>query len=160
MEAARAPPPCIADLPSLQRACFLDFLGDDGYADDALPLAHGALPDGPWSASLRQLGASYSTLLLSGPLLAAAGQLEQLGVFKGGLAAEPSDASERFWRWCAAHPPLRELHIEMARYRALPSPSFMAAVEALQAARPALQVHHHVGSSPFSDAFHLNWTKY
>ena len=147
------PPASVAGLGRLQRACFTYSYGNP-------PGGYAALPNGPWAASLRQLCASYDTLLLSGELLAAAGGLEQLcvsGRFAGAVRpdfppAALEAASERFWRWCAEHPPLRELHFELDSY-APPQATFVAAVEALTPARPALGVHRHVDSLPVSGAF-------
>lgn len=124
------PPPSVAALSRLQRACFLRF----GHQPPA------ALPAGTWAASLRHLATDYDTLLLSRRLLAAAGQLEELAVLGGYLADEPSRASERFWRWCAVHPPLRRLRIELERLGGVGAP-FLESVAALRTARPALRVH-------------------
>lgn len=79
------PPPAVAGLARLQRACFTYSYGDP-------PGGYAALPAGPWAASLRQLCTSYDTSLLSRQLLEAAGQLEQLGVagrdFAGAVGRE------------------------------------------------------------------------
>lgn len=144
MGASFRPPPSVAGLRRLQRACFL--IGEEVIA--------AALPTGPWADSLRQLGAPFNVLLLSGELLAAAGQLERLGVLGGDLAAAPDAASERLWCWCAAHPPLRQLHIELERLEPIP-PSILAVVARLTRAQPALLVEcHHGPRAPFSDAFY------
>lgn len=141
-DAAARPPPSIAGLARLQRVCFLP--------GDFFPLE--ALPTGPWTSSLRQLGASYRILLLSGPLLAAATQLEQLGVLEADSSTEPGEARERFWRWCAEHPPLQQLHIELNYSDAVPTPLLLA-INELQGARPALQVLCHTGLAHFPALF-------
>lgn len=130
------PPPSVAGLSSLQRACFLPFHGGPHWQPTA------PLPLGPWAASLRQLFTDFETLLFSSELLAAAGQLEQVGVLGGDLGAERNAASERFWRWCFRHQPLRQLHIEMETL-ALPGVGshFVGAVNAMHGMRPELQVH-------------------
>lgn len=78
------PPPSIAGMTRLRRACFLD-------------RKHGgaarALPAGPWAAGLCQLGALYDALVLSEEALEAAGQLEELYVMRGDVGAAPSAAS-------------------------------------------------------------------
>ena len=151
------PPPSVAGLSRLQRACFTYLYGSP-------PGGYATLPVGPWAASLRQLCASYATLLASGELLAAAGGLEQLCVsgrdFAGAVRPDFPPAAleffeaaiERFWRWCTEHPTLRELHFELDSY-AQRQAALVAAVEALTPARPALGVHRHVDSLPISGAF-------
>lgn len=145
MAAAAQPPLAIAGLSRLQRAC-LSCGGE----------SQGPLPNGPWAGSLRQLGAPYGMLLLSSELLAAAGRLERLGVLggKAAYAAAPSDASRRFWRWCAEHSPLRQLKIEM--YDNAPAaPSFVAATHDLRNARPTLQVQCTASLYRFEKEFEL-----
>ena len=97
---------------------------------------------GPWAASLRQLGAPYSVLRASGELLAAAGQLEHLCILGGSLVvesnAEARAASQGFWRWCTAHPPLRQLQIDLQPATAVSS----SLLDGLLGARPALQVQY------------------
>lgn len=134
MDGGACPPPSIAGLARLQRACF-----SRSCETDCPP---GALPTGPWASSLQQLGATYETLLLSSQLLAAATRLEELAVLGGDLTAAPSDASKRFWRWCAEHPALQQLQVELDA-RELASAAFTAAEHGLRDARPALRVHCH-----------------
>lgn len=153
-------PPSIADLGKLQRACFQ-------YIDPSPEIMWlSGLPVGPWASSLRSLGAPYDMLLLSSELLAAAGQLEQLAVLDGDFEAAPSEASARFWRWCAAHPPLRQLDVEVLE-PVSPDATHLAALEELRTARPDLRVqersledryisspeHPFPNGIPFSNAF-------
>lgn len=56
---------------------------------------------------------------------------------RGYLDDPPCDASKRFWRWCAAHPALRELHV--ARH-----PYLVAAAGVLQEAPTALTWHNYI----------------
>lgn len=133
-------PASIAGLGRLQRACF--WRGEEAPA----PVPPAALPMGPWAGSLRELGAPYDTLVLSGDLLTAAGRLETLTVMRGDLMAADSDASARFWWWCATHPPLQVLIVDLGN-----SPvggAFVVALNQLRNARPALGcVLWHVGSA-------------
>lgn len=158
MGAAAQPPPSLASLSRRQRFCITDAEWPPSWYEDEYPPA-AALPAGPWAASLRKLGAPYRALWHSGPLLAAAGQLEQLGVLEGGFSDAPNDASERFWRWCAAHPPLRQLHIEMQfpdceKREGDPRVVWIPrAVHGLQRVRPALRVEWHSDTASFSDSF-------
>lgn len=138
-------PPSVACLSRLQRACFC------GWSEDALP-------PGPWAASLQLLGASYGALIRSGQLLDASGKLEQLHVLGGkrGAGGQPVD-SERFWRWCTSHAPLRQLHVELQRGAEVCS-SIPVGMNALRDARPALRVHCRAdrwydSDSPFVRAF-------
>lgn len=134
MTAADLPPPSVAGLSRLKRACFEP-------QSDPWEASRAALPTGAWSGSLRQLAASHSVLLLSHQLLAAAGRLEQLTVIDVSctkLGAEPDDAEgRRFLRWCATHPSLQQVYFEEVPT----APGLLAAVDVLRAARPALQVH-------------------
>ena len=141
--------PALTGLSRLQRACFT---GSRCCQPDEIQPEAASLPHGAWAASLRQLGAPYGVLLRSGQLLAAAGQLERLGVLGGDLAAAPDNASERFWRWCATHSPLRQLQVEAERDQAV-SPSVLAAAAGLRDERPALRVQCRVDVGEFDEEF-------
>ncbi|PRW51148.1 putative LRR receptor-like serine threonine- kinase [Chlorella sorokiniana] len=78
LEAAWQPPPSVGGLSRQERACFMPKIAAGMPAAPAT-----ALPAGPWAASLRKLGASYDTLLLSGALLETFSQLERLTCFAG-----------------------------------------------------------------------------
>lgn len=151
MPAACAVPPSIAGLSRLQCAGFV--VRDPEHAG-IRPTT--ALPAGAWTASLRQLGASDDALLLSTELLAGAGQLQQLCVLDGDFEAADDDASERFWRWCVVHLPLRQLTIEVNEDARLPA-AVAAAVNRLRDARPALDVSYRLTSNPMEvgEAFHF-----
>ena len=149
MPSGRAPPPSVARLSQLQRARFTsvafekageepDFVAFEEAGEEPDP-PDGGLPAGPWAAGLRQLGASYDTLLLSSEALAAAGQLEQLDVCGGDFGAAPTEASKGFWQWCRGHAPLQSLYLLMDGER-LVHPSLVAALRGLRDARPRLRV--------------------
>lgn len=130
MAAAATPPAAIASLPRLRSARFRPY--------EVRHLPPTALPMGPWAGRLQHLGASYGTLLLSGELLAAAGQLRELTIHGDGSLAQPSAASERFWWWCAVHPPLQKLRIEAREYTQFAA-IVLKAILQLQRAWPARQ---------------------
>lgn len=83
-------PAALAQLPRLQRLCFLIY--------------DGPLPLGPYSASLRVLGASAKCMHRSTALLASCDSLEHVAVLRGNCA-RPGP----LWQWAAQHPPLRRL---------------------------------------------------
>ena len=87
-----SPPPALAGLSCLRRLCVMSH--------------DGPLPLGPYSASLRLLGASLRCLNRSTALLAACGSLEHAAVMRGDC-----DYSGPVWDWAAAHPPLRRLQM-------------------------------------------------
>ena len=147
MPSGAPPPPCVAGLARLQRACF--------HADVRLAGSAADLPDGPWAGSLRQLGTSYEVLLRSDALLAAATQLEQLHVMKAGwLLGTWTPACLAFWEWCRRHPLLQQLHIRLAPFDTVPG-AFVAALNQLRNERPALQVQLHEFDTPMcSSLFH------
>lgn len=59
-----------ASLPHLQRCCI--------SPGPRSPLQNRSLPAGPWASSLRLLAAPYGMLLLSGDLLRAASQMDEV----------------------------------------------------------------------------------
>ncbi len=83
-------PAALAQLPRLQRLCFL--------------IHDGPLPLGPYSASLRVLGASAKCLHRSTALLASCDGLEHVAVLRGNC-----NRPGPLWQWAAQHPPLRRL---------------------------------------------------
>ena len=84
-------PPALAQLSRLQRLCFL-------------ALDKPVLPPGPYSASLRVLGASCECLNRSAALLASSGSLEHVAALSGTLGGA-------FWQWAEQHPSLRRLQL-------------------------------------------------
>lgn len=121
--------PAIAGLTRLRRACF-----------DAEPAA---LPAGAWVTNLQELGAPHDPQLLR-----AAPRLEKLTVFKDYDYSKAGPESG-VWRWCAMHPSLQEVHIELPSPGPVPSVLLVAVTE-LQSARPALRVSCHLNQSPLS----------
>lgn len=152
MPCASQPPPSIAGLSRLRRACF------PTRASDTTPGA--ALPAGPWAASLRQLGARFEVLLFSPELLAAASQrLEEVGVAGGSFSASSNAYGQqrRFWQWCTAHPPLCNLHIQLHHFEKV-VPTFVAAMNDLRDERQALQVHCRASVTPLFNFSAFNFT--
>jgi hypothetical protein len=109
-------PASIARLPHLQRLCYL--------AQDA------QLPPGPYSTSLRVLGASMWSLHNSCALLASCSVLEHVGI-----RGDCQDTGP-FWQWAEQHPSLRRVQARLS-LRRQPEPQPLAL---LRAARPQLQV--------------------
>lgn len=135
MHAGGAPPPSVAGLAGLRRACFA---GNEFESDDE----PSSLPDGPWAASLRTLGASYALLQHSGRLLAAAHGLEQLGVLGCSTAEGGQQEEGGCWERVAALPQLQLLQVDALVDEQVPA-ALLAAVSALQGARPGLRVLWH-----------------
>lgn len=94
------------------------------------------LPSGPWSSSLRAVGARIECLEGSVPLMAACTALQEVVV----LSAAADYATGPFWEWARQHAPLRRLQLDGWAYRrdAPPSP-LVEAVAALAQARPSLE---------------------
>lgn len=84
------PPPSVAGLARLERACFYRFTFGHNYQ------APVALPVGPWTGSLRQLYTDFETLLLSAELLGAASRLQEVYVLSG-LRDPPDATSDQFF---------------------------------------------------------------
>jgi len=97
-------PPAIASLSCLQRLCF------DGSAADAL--ADLSLPQGAWLASIRWLGLPWGVLRSAVGTLRAAPHLEYLCSSSIPTDGTSSEEWAAFWRFVAAHPPLRCLGME------------------------------------------------
>lgn len=113
----------LAGLTRLQQLCFQHSDNDP-------------LPNGPWSSSLRAVGASNECLEASIPLLAACTALQEIAV----LGAAAGCAPGPFWEWARQHAPLRRLQLDGWTYSwdAPPSP-LVEAVAALSQARPSLE---------------------
>ena len=97
-----------------------------------------ALPGGPWLRSLRSLGASFDTLVLSAAQLATAERLQHLCILGTPTGGTP-DTCAAFFEWAAQHPPLRRLSFDMEQELSVPAGMF-AHVLGLQRARPQLLV--------------------
>lgn len=126
-------PHSIAVSSSLQRVCI--------YTSTAVDQDLAALPTGLWASSLRQLWVSYTPLLLSAELLAAADRLEHVFIMNASaskLASITEQSEQAFWDWAAVHPPLQSL--QFLRCEKLPF-SFVSSLLALKNARPQLRVH-------------------
>ena len=108
-------PPALARLSRLQRLYFLD-------------LFEPVLPPGPYSASLRVLGASLECLNRSTELLASCVSLEHVA------ALRPCSAPGPFWQWAEQHPPLRRLQLVGYGW------CYEREHKALQKARPEVEV--------------------
>ena len=124
------PPLALAGLSCLRRLCVLSY--------------DGPLPLGPYSTSLRLLGASLQCLNCSTALLASCDSLEHAAVLRGDC-----DYSGPVWDWVAAHPPLRRLQMAHIPYHQPRSPAREAsdaepyeprAVAWLRHMRPQLEV--------------------
>ena len=125
--------PVIAVLPGLARLQRLCLLGGGS-----------PLPAGPWSGSLRAIGASLEGLGCSTQLLAACNGLQEVAVLIGG----DGDGPNLFWQWARQHASLLRVFVQL--YAAS---SQAAELAALEQARPELQEVR--DASPFEHRFVL-----
>lgn len=89
----------------LQRACFYHLRPPES-PDLLLAVALA----GPWTSSLRTLGADFGTLARHVSVLASAPQLEHVGVM--GMPSRPGSDVSQFFNWAAQHPSLQRLQFE------------------------------------------------
>lgn len=129
-------PACLNSLPQLQR-CMVRAPSPPGLGP------HPLLP-GPWQNSLRWLSANWSALGSSAAVLAAASQLEFVGI----LSCPDHECTEQadweaFWGWAATHPPLRRLSLDfMSALDADVDVHVFNAMMRLWQRRPSLHVTH------------------
>jgi len=123
-------PPNIAGLSRLQRLSF-----------DGLPGVDLSLPQGAWLASIRWLGLPWEVLRSAVSTMACAPHLECL-CSRGMPSIGPSHTEEwrAFWRFVAAHPPLRCLGMESVDETAALAPGLLDTILVLKHRRPELQL--------------------
>ena len=100
---------------SLSCLCQLRSFGFLSYEEGNDPAgAPGQLPAGPWLAGLRRLAGTCSLLAASLPALAAASQLQELGLLQ--VVGPEQQAAVSILQWAGGRPAMRRVRLERVCY--------------------------------------------